>query len=119
MNKGDPVIVAAPAIGPAVVTLFGEQIPLMAMALSLAGLVLARMVAPQPRVAISRIRGVALTVLLCVIDFAAVITLQPGAGMAVAAGVGLGFSGMLAVQFFGDRIKAVLSAMVGAGGPKE
>ncbi|AHE55549.1 hypothetical protein [Sphingomonas sanxanigenens] len=119
MNKADPVIVAAPAIGPAVVTLFGEQIPLMALSLSLAGLVLARMVAPQPRVATTRARGVALTVLLCVIDFAAVITLQPGAGMAVAAGVGLGFSGMLAVQFFGDRIRDILQAAFGRASSKE
>lgn len=109
------VIIAAPSIGPAVVTVLGEQIPLMAMALSIAGLVLARLVAPPPKLPMARPRALALTALLCVIDIAAVVTLQPGPGTAVAAGVGLGFSGMLAVQFFGDRVKAVLTAMAGGG----
>lgn len=113
MSGKSSVVIAAPSIGPAIVTVFGEAIPLMAMSLSIAGLVLARMVAPPSKGPTTKGRAVALTTLLCVIDVAAVLTLKPGPGMAVAAGVGLGFSGILAVQFFGDRVKAVLSAMTG------
>jgi hypothetical protein len=117
MSGKSAAIVAAPSLGPAVITILGESIPLMAMGLSIAGLILARLVAPPPKLPMSRHRAVALTALLCVIDAAAVITMQPGAGMAVATGVGLGFSGMLAVQFFGDRVGLILNAI--AGGQKE
>lgn len=40
--------IAAPSVGPALVTLFGIDVPVMALCLSVAGLILARVVAPPP-----------------------------------------------------------------------
>jgi hypothetical protein len=105
---------SAPAIGPAIVTILGENIPLMAMGLSLAGVVLARFIAPPAKRVLTRAQAWALTLLLCLIDFAAVLTLQPGSGMAVVYGVGLGFSGMLTIEFFGRRVSHVLKALTEA-----
>ena len=36
-----------------------------------------------------------------------------GPGMATVWGIGLGFSGLLAVEFFGERIRAMLTALMG------
>ena len=36
-----------------------------------------------------------------------------GAGMSAVWGIGLGFSGLLVVEFFGERIMAMLAAMFG------
>jgi len=110
-GKVATVAITAPAIGPAIVQIFGESVPLMAMGLSLAGVVLARFIAPPAKRVLSRVQTWALTLLLCVIDFAAVVTLQPGSGMAVVYGVGLGFSGMLTIEFFGRRVTHVLKAL--------
>ncbi len=58
---------------------------------------------------------IALTVLLSIILFLIVTgelfgTEPLGAGMAVIWGVALGFSGLLAVEFFGQRVLAMLAA---------
>ena len=36
-----------------------------------------------------------------------------GPGMATVWGIGLGFSGLLAVEFFSERIRAMLTALMG------
>ena len=107
----------APAFGPAVVTLFGIDVPILALALSVGGLILARMIAPPPLRKLSGRQEVALTVLLLIILFLIVTGQMPflggrplGAGMAVIWGVGLGFSGLLVVEFFGQRVLAMLRA---------
>jgi hypothetical protein len=108
-------VAAAPAFGPAVVTLFGIDVPVLALLLSVAGLVLARWIAPPPLRKLTRTQEIALTLLLLIILFLIVtgqFSGQPlGAGMAVMWGVGLGFSGLLAVEFLGERMMVMLRAL--------
>lgn len=114
--------VAAPAIGPAIVTLFGVEVPVLAVALSLAGLLLARFIAPPPLRKLTQWQERALTLLLMILLFL-IVTGQfgdgkpLGAGMAVIWGVGLGFSGLMVIEFFGGRVVAMLKALTeGRGG---
>ena len=112
--------VVAPAFGPAVVTLFGVNIPVVALGLSVAGLLLARMIAPPPLRKLNGKQELALTMLLLIVLFLIVTGNlfgegEPlGAGMAVIWGIGLGFSGLLAIEFFGQRVLAMLRALLDA-----
>lgn len=119
--KAASAAVAAPAFGPAIVTLFGVDMPVLALGLSILGLLLARMIAPPPLRKLNRKQEAALTVLLLIILFLIVTGQLFGdkpltAGMAVMWGVGLGFSGLFAIEMFGNRILAMIKAAVG---PKE
>lgn len=122
MTKGAATVaVAAPSFGPAVVTFFGLDVPVLAFALSLAGLVLARFIAPKTVRKLSFWQEVALTALLALVLFV-IVTGAFGSehlsvGMAVIWGVGLGFSGLIAIEIIGDRVKAMLSAMMGRQEP--
>lgn len=108
---------AAPSFGPAVVTIFGSNVPILALALSVTGLILARMIAPPPARKLSLRQEIALTVLLVIILFLIVIGAFTGSplkeGMATMWGIGLGFSGLLVVEFFGERVMAMLRAGIG------
>lgn len=112
------LIVAAPSIGPAIVTVFGQDVPVLALGMSIAALLLARWVAPPPLRKLTREQQVALTLLLLIFLFLAVTGNMPlvgsgqplGVGMAVVWGAGLGFSGLFAVEMMGERVKAMLRA---------
>lgn len=112
------VMIAAPSFGPAVITVFGTEIPVLALALSIAALLLARWVAPPPLRKLTREQQVALTLLLLIFLFLAVTGNMPlvgtgkplGVGMAVVWGAGLGFSGLFAVELMGERVRAMLRA---------
>lgn len=112
------LVVAAPSIGPAVITVFGQDVPVLALGLSIASLLLARWVAPPPLRKLTREQQIALTLLLMIFLFMAVTgnmplvgTGQPmGVGMAVVWGAGLGFSGLFAVEMMGERVRAMLRA---------
>lgn len=122
---------AAPSVGPAVVTLFGTDVPVLALGLSVAGLILARVIAPPPLRKLTRVQEVCLTLLLLLVLFL-IITGQLstcslktlladadcpaeplGPGMATVWGIGLGFSGLLAIEFFGARFMAAFRAIFG------
>lgn len=113
--------VAAPTFGPAIITAFGINIPIVALVLSVIGLVLARFIAPPPLRKLTFRQEAALTALLLIILFLIVTGEFPligdgqpiGAGMAVMWGIGLGFSGLLAIEFFGNRAVAMLKAALG------
>lgn len=110
--------VAAPAFGPAIVTLFGIDVPIVGLALSVMGLLLARSIAPPPLRKLNARQEFALTVLLLILLFLIVTGQLFGgepmsAGLAVIWGVGLGFSGLLAIELFGARVLAMLRAFVG------
>jgi hypothetical protein len=122
MDKSAVAAVAAtaPSIGPAIVTLFGVDVPVLALGLSCLGLILARMIAPPPLRKLRRVEEVALTTLLLIILFLIVTGEMPflggeplGAGMSVIWGVGLGMSGLLVIEFFGQRVMAMLKAAFG------
>lgn len=123
--------VAAPSVGPAIITIFGTDVPVLALFLSVAGLILARFIAPPPLRKLSRKQEFALTALLLIIVFLLttgqlsacslksllVSTNCPteplGAGIATVWGIGLGFSGLLAIEFFWQRFMAAFRALVG------
>lgn len=110
---------AAPSVGPAIVTLFGTDVPVLALGLSVAGLVLARVIAPPPLRKLTKLQEFSLTMLLLVVLFLIVTGQLFGggkpleAGMATVWGIGLGFSGLLAIEFFGQRVMAMLHAVFG------
>jgi hypothetical protein len=109
---------ATPSFGPAVVSLFGIDVPIVALALSIGGLLLARSIAPPPLRKLTKRQELSLTLLLVIILFLIVtgnigLGRPLGAGMAAIWGIGLGFSGLLVVEFFGDRVLAMLRAMFG------
>lgn len=114
-------IAAAPSFGPAVVTIFGTEIPVLALSLSIAALLLARWIAPPPLRKLTREQQIALTFLLLIFLFLAVTGNLPligdgepmGVGMAVVWGAGLGFSGLLVVELMGQRVMAMLNAAFG------
>lgn len=111
-------VIAAPSVGPAIITIFGTQIPILALGLSIASLLLARWVAPPPLRKLTREQQVALTLLLLIFLFLAVTGEMPivgtgkplGVGMAVVWGAGLGFSGLFAVEIMGERVRSMLRA---------
>jgi hypothetical protein len=115
---GAAVMIAAPSVGPAIITIFGTQIPILALGLSIASLLLARWVAPPPLRKLTREQQVALTLLLLIFLFLAVTGEMPivgtgkplGVGMAVVWGAGLGFSGLFAVEIMGERVRSMLRA---------
>lgn len=122
MKLGAAATVALPSFGPAVVMAWGTQVPVLALALSIVALLLARWIAPPPLRKLSRGQQVALTGLLLIFLALAVTGELPivgegrpmGAGMAVVVGAGLGFSGLMAVELMGERIVAALKAMLGS-----
>jgi hypothetical protein len=115
-------VVAAPSFGPAVVTLGGIQVPVVATGLSIAALVLARWIAPPPLRRLTGMQQLALTLLLVIFLFLAVTGQLPligggkplGPGMAVVWGAGFGFSGLLVIEMIGERTLAMLRAMFGS-----
>lgn len=119
--KSSIAAVAAPSIGPAIVTAFGIDVPILALSLSMAALVLARWIAPPPLRKLTKKEELVLTCLLLIFLFLAVTGQVPvigngeplGPGMAVVWGTGLGFSGLLVVELLGDRVMAMLRAAFG------
>lgn len=113
--------IVAVNIGPAVVTIFGMDVPILAFSISLVTLLLARVVAPPPTRRLSRKEDVALTVLLCIVLLLAVtgeITGKPmGVGQSFLWAVGLAFSGIFVLETFGElfrrRFKAVVAVIFG------
>lgn len=114
----------APTIGPAIVTAFGIDIPVLALGLSMLALLLARYISPPSLERMTREQEWALTALLVLILFLAVTDQLPlvgqgkpmGPGMAVCWGIGLGFSGLLVVRLMRERVIAMIRAMLGGEG---
>ena len=113
------VTVAAPSIGPAIVTVFGLDIPILPAVLAIAGLLLARMIAKPPQRKLSTMQEAAVTILLAIFLILLVsgsFGLDPvGEGPAFGWGVGIGLSGLTFLELFGDRFlryaKHVLNAI--------
>lgn len=112
---------AAPTAGPLIVSVAGINVPVLALGLSIVALIMARAVAPPPLRKLTRLQEVALTLLLLIFLFVAVIGEAPvlgdgqplRTGMAVAWGAGLGFSGLLVVELAGRWVTARLRAAFG------
>lgn len=135
MKESAVPAVVAPSVGPTIITLFGTDVPVLALGLSVAGLILARFIAPPPLRKLTRPQEFALTALLLIILFLlitgqiSVCSLKSllvatqcqavplGAGIATIWGIGLGFSGLLAIEFFGQRFMAAFRALFNHGTP--
>ena len=119
--KSPGVAILAPSFGPAVVTAFGTDVPILALALSVLALLLSRWIAPPPLRALTKPQEVALTALLLIFLFMAVTGHMPligtgkplTVGMAVVWGAGLGFSGLLIVEIVGERVRDMIRTMLG------
>lgn len=107
---------AAPVVGPAIITLFGLNVPVLAFVLSIAGLLLARFIAPAPVRKLNRVQETALTFLLMILLLLIVTGRfgggMMGEGMAVVWGIGLGFSGLIVIETIGTRVLAALQALL-------
>lgn len=121
MMKAGLVTLAAvmsPTFGPAIVTIFGVDVPVLALGLSCVGLLFARTLTPVPLRKLDRRQELALTILLLIVLFLIVTgqigTGEPlGGGMATVWGIGLGFSGLMVIEFFGERVMSILRAIFG------
>lgn len=91
-----------PAWGPPIVELFGVNIPIASMVLSLVGLMMARGVASAREQKAPG--GAYLTGTLIMVTIGLVIERQPGPGMAVAWGVGIGASGIVIYDIVRDWV---------------
>lgn len=112
-----PTVVPAtiPAWGPPAVELFGVNIPIASMFLSMVGLGMARGVSAAREGKTPG--GRYLTGVLMLILFALVVERQPGPGVAIAWGIGVGASGIVLYDLLRDRIIAIFKA--GGGIPKD
>ena len=110
-----PPVVLIPSYGPESVMVFGQNVPLASMVLSILGLVMARLVAAQT----DKVKGGHrwLTPLLVIILVALVIDRQPGPSMATAYGVGIGSSGIVLINLLGDKIQKLFASMFGTTEP--
>ena len=116
--KADEVAATvAPSIGPVVVTVLGSNVPVLALLLAGAGLLLARAIVPPSLRRLTWWQHAALTALLMIVLFLIVtgeFTGEPmRPGMAVVVGIGLGFSGLVAIELFADRAMAAIRALLG------
>lgn len=119
-----PAVVPAtiPVWGPPAVELFGVNIPIASMVLSMIGLGMARGVSAAREG--NTPGGRYLTGVLVMILFGIVIERQPGPGVAIAWGIGVGASGIVAfdlmkerfVSWFGNILTAMFGKGPGAGG---
>lgn len=106
-------------IGPATITLFGQDVPVLTVILSAVGLLMARAIAPPPTRPLKWYQHICLTILLLIILFLIVTGLMfgdgtpLGPGMATAWAIGLGLSGLLAIEVFGSRVIDFLNNLLG------
>lgn len=120
MSNKAIVAAAGPSFGPAIVTLFGIDVPVIAFSLSLVALIVARQIAaPNPARKLTRRQEFFLTVALIIILFMVVtgqlIYDEPlGPGWAVVWGVGLGMTGLLTLELFADAITNFIRAFFSA-----
>jgi hypothetical protein len=109
MSRQAIVAAAGPSFGPAIVTLFGVDIPIFALALSVAALILARQIAKPPERKLTARQEFSLTVVLIIVLFLVVTgqlfgTKMLGAGWAVVWAIGLGMTGILILEIFADYV---------------
>lgn len=108
-----PLVVpaTAPAWGPPIIEVFGVDIPVASMVLSLIGLMMARGVSAAREGATPG--GKYLTGTLAMVVVALVIERQPTPGMAIAWGVGIGASGILLFDLARDTFMGYARKILG------
>jgi hypothetical protein len=111
---------AGPSFGPAIVTFFGIDVPVVAFSLSLVALIVARQIAAPNLVRKLTARQeffltVALIIILFLVVTGQLFYGEPlGPGWAVVWGIGLGMTGLLILELFADAIVNFIRAFFSA-----
>lgn len=105
---------AAAASGPVMVNVLGYDVPALAALLSIAGVILASMIAPPPSRQLSRWQTVALVALLCILVLGLVIS-DPHRSLLVSTcwAIAIGYAGLPIIQAIRDRIFPQVSDLAG------
>lgn len=96
---------AAAASGPVLVNVLGYPFPALAALFSVAGVILASLIAPPPPRALSRGQTAALVTLLCILVVALAAT-DPHRSLVVSTcwAIGIGYTGLPLIQSIQERI---------------
>ncbi len=96
---------AAAASGPVMVNLLGYQVPALAALLSVAGVILASLIAPPPPRPLARWQMAALVALLCLLVLGLVIS-DPDRSLVVSTcwAIGIGYTGLPLIQAIQERV---------------
>lgn len=96
---------AAAAAGPVMINVLGYDVPVLAAILSIAGVILASMIAPPPARHLNRWQAGALVALLCILVLGLVIS-DPQRSLLVSTcwAIAIGYAGLPIIQAIRDRI---------------
>ncbi len=96
---------AAAASGPVMINILGYNVPALAALLSIAGVILASMIAPPPTRRLSRVQKGALVALLCIFVLGLLIS-DPNRSLIVSTcwAIGVGYAGLPIIQAIRDRV---------------
>lgn len=117
MSKEAIAAATGPSFGPAIVTLFGIDVPLVAMSLSIAALILARQIAKPPARKLTPRQEQYLTIVLVIVLFLVVtgqlfVSKPLGPGWAVVWAIGLGMTGVLILEIFAEGVTRFVRAFI-------
>lgn len=115
MSKEAIAAAAGPSFGPAIVTLFGIDVPVVAMTLSIVALILARQIAKPPARKLTPRQEFYLTIVLVIVLFLVVtgqlfVDKPLGPGWAVVWAIGLGMTGVLILEIFAEQVGSFIRA---------
>lgn len=90
---------------PVMVNVLGYDVPVLTAILSIAGVILASMIAPPPSRQLTRTQTIALVALLCVLVLCLVIS-DPSRSLLLSTcwAIGIGYAGLPIIQMIRDRI---------------
>ncbi len=108
----------AATAGPVMINVLGYDVPALAALLSLAGVILASMIAPPPP--LGRTQKIALTALLCILVLGLVIN-DPGRSLIVSTcwAIGIGYSGLPIIQAIQSRVFPQAAALASPNAEEE
>lgn len=104
----------AATAGPVVINLLGYDVPVLAAILSIAGVILASLIAPPPARQLTRWQGIALVALLCILVLGLVIS-DPNRSLLVSTcwAIAIGYAGLPIIQAIRDRIFPQVADLAG------
>jgi hypothetical protein len=112
--KAHATSAAASAVGPVVINLLGYDVPVLAALASIAGVILASLIAPPPPRRLALWQRIALVLLLCILMLGLVIT-DPERSILVTTcwAIGIGFTGLPLIEEIQRRIFNRTSELTG------
>lgn len=109
---------AAAASGPVMINVLGYDVPVLAAILSMAGVILASLIAPPPSRKLTQFQTIALVLLLCILVLGLVIA-NPTRSLLVSTcwAIAIGYAGLPIIQAIRDRIFPEVGAMADPSSP--